>query len=348
MEKLKRISEYTLKNMRNGLDAGLIVHDIDLRMWAVQAQKEIEFGDVRFTALPWWLHHFKKAHRITSRKINKFITRKTLENREASQKQSEEFLQKVQSYFPTYGPENIYNSDQSCFQLEIHSGRTLTEEDNKQVARTIQSIPSTTHSYTIQPTISLFLVLKEPSGTFGPIVEQNVFRPSNVFVTASKSERLTSEYFNTSLKEVFFPNVESKSLLLIDSWSGHCPETVQQATRRNEELLAMLIPKGTTGKVQPLDLYGFRIWKNYVRHFSDRVTLLDYDINLHSRNNIIKLQSLVRNQLSSPRYRNLFRYARFQSGHIVKKPDEFENSVDLHFGNPLIRTVTLKAVPMVQ
>jgi len=45
--------------------------------------------------------------------------------------------------------------------------------------------------------------------------------------------------------------------------------------------------------IQPLDVYGFRIWKNFVRTFSDRVLLLNYDINLHLRNNIIKLQSLT-------------------------------------------------------
>ena len=64
----------------------------------------------------------------------------------------------------------------------------------------------------------------------------------------------------------------------------------------------MIILEGTTGKVQPLDVYGFRIWKNYVRHFSDSVVLLDYNLNLNIQNNIIKLQSLVHNQLSSPRY----------------------------------------------
>lgn len=130
------------------------------------------------------------------------------------------------------------------------------------------------------------------------------------------------------LKEVFFPNVGFKSLLLVDSWSGHCSKVVQEATPRNQELLAMIIPKGTTGKIQPLDVYGFRIWKNYVRHFSDTVILLDYDLNLHLRNNIIKLQSLVHNQL----YQNIFRYAWFKSGYITKKPDEFENPVDFAFG----------------
>ena len=90
----------------------------------------------------------------------------------------------------------------------------------------------------------------------------------------------------------------------------------------------MTIPKGSTGKVQPLDVYGFRIWKNYLRHFSDSIILLDYDLNLHIRNNIIKLQSLVYNQLSSPRYHSLFESSWFKSGYVTEKPGEFENPAD--------------------
>ena len=70
----------------------------------------------------------------------------------------------------------------------------------------------------------------------------------------------------------------------------------------------MIIVKYTIGKVQPLDVYGFRIWKNYVRYFLDSVILLDYVLNLQIRNNIIKSQSLVHNQLSSPRCHSPFKY----------------------------------------
>ena len=73
------------------------------------------------------------------------------------------------------------------------------------------------------------------------------------------------------------------------------------------------IPKGTTGKIQPLDVFGFRIWKNFVRYFSDSVILMNSDVNLHLRNNIIKLQSLVHNQSSSPRYINIFKQGWFKS-----------------------------------
>lgn len=60
---------------------------------------------------------------------------------------------------------------------------------------------------------------------------------------------------------------------------------------------------------------------------------MDYDMNLHLRNNIIKLQSLVHNQFSSPRYINFFKYSWFKSGYIDKRPDTFENPVDFSYGD---------------
>ncbi|XP_046601788.1 uncharacterized protein LOC124295510 isoform X2 [Neodiprion lecontei] len=140
VEKLARISEYTLQNMKNAIDAGLIVHDTDLRRWALQAQGLISHKDFRFKASPTWLLHFKKIHRVTSRKINKFVTRKSVENSEYLHKSAEEFLKRVEPYISEYGyGQNIYNSDQSGFQIEIHSGRTLTEEGTKQVSCIVQS-----------------------------------------------------------------------------------------------------------------------------------------------------------------------------------------------------------------
>jgi len=58
---------------------------------------------------------------------------------------------------------------------------------------------------------------------------------------------------------------------------------------------------------------------------------LENDINLHERNNIIKLQSLIYNQLSSPRYHNLFKYSWFKSSYTNERPEEFENPVQYSF-----------------
>ena len=81
--------------------------------------------------------------------------------------------------------------------------------------------------------------------------------------------------FQTCLEKVFFSKVGPTSVLLIDSWTGHCLGVVRQATPAGKNIIPIVKPKGTTGKVQPLDAYGFLIWKNDVRHFSDSVILLD-------------------------------------------------------------------------
>lgn len=114
------------------------------------------------------------------------------------------FVNKIRPYLSKPGPQNIYNSDQSGFQLEIHSGRTLAVEGTSKVECLVQSVSATTHSYTIQPLISadgrllspLFIVLKEATGRFGPIVEANLFKPRNVYLTASKSGKLTSGMYD--------------------------------------------------------------------------------------------------------------------------------------------------------
>lgn len=135
------------------------------------------------------------------------------------------------------------------------------------------------------------------------------------------------------MEKIFFPNVGPNSILLLDSWSGHCPKIVEERTPPNKIVNVKKIPTGTTGKIQPLDKYGFRIWKNYVRHFSDAVMRMNCNMKLHDRNNIIKLQSLVHNQFSSPRYKNLFKYSWYDSGYIEEKPEKFENPVDFGFGD---------------
>jgi hypothetical protein len=203
-EKLHRIGHYVLENFKNSIEAGIIVHDINLRRWALQAQEEIGNTDIRFKASKHWVNKFKKSHRIVGRKINKFITRKTLENLDNLKSEANKFVNKIKPYLSKPGPQNIYNSDQSGFQLEIHSGRTLAVEGTSKVECLVQSVSATTHSYTIQPLISadgrllspLFIVLKEATGRFGPIVEANLFKPRNVYLTASKSGKLTSGMYD--------------------------------------------------------------------------------------------------------------------------------------------------------
>lgn len=127
------------------------------------------------------------------------------------------------------------------------------------------------------------------------------------------------------------PNTGARSLLLLDSWTGHCPASLNPHIPADKVAEILTIPKKTTGMVQPLDVYGFRIWKAFVRKFSDIVILENYNVDLHQRNHVIKMQSLIHNQLSAPKFQNLFAYAWYKSGYLDIRPGRFEHPVAFAF-----------------
>ena len=52
------------------------------------------------------------------------------------------------------------------------------------------------------------------------------------------------------------------------------------------------------------DMYGFRVWKIFIRKFSDLVKSEELKIDLFHRDNIFKIQYITHHQFSSPRYVN--------------------------------------------
>jgi len=55
------------------------------------------------------------------------------------------------------------------------------------------------------------------------------------------------------------PNIGRKNMLVLDSWTGHCPSQLEQYIPEEKEVKFMIIPKKTTGFIQPLDMFSFRI-----------------------------------------------------------------------------------------
>jgi len=86
-----------------------------------------------FKALETWLKIFKIKHDIVSRKIIKFVTQKFLLSKQNLENKCNTFIENVKYYICQYEQENIYNSDQSGFQLEPHSGRILAHKGVKKV-----------------------------------------------------------------------------------------------------------------------------------------------------------------------------------------------------------------------
>jgi len=68
-----------------------------------------------------------------SRKISKFINRSSKTNQKQLQIACQKFISSVKSFIDLFEIQNIYNADESEFNLKIHSGRTLTIQGVKTV-----------------------------------------------------------------------------------------------------------------------------------------------------------------------------------------------------------------------
>lgn len=204
----------------------------------------------------------------------------------------------------------------------------------------VKSMNAITHSYTVMPIISLagkligpvFICLQEPTGKLGPRVSQSLYRANNIHVTCSKSGKLTKTHIQYWAKNVLCPSVSKDCLLLLDSWSGQTdPSIYEQIFDKNITCKQMQIPPKTTGDIQPLDRYFFRQWKYLKQKIYDRVAIDEMNVEICSRNCILKIQSLIHNQLSAQRFSNLIKYAWYSSGYTTNTPGHFENVKDVCF-----------------
>ncbi len=328
-DKLQEIWEHTLNEFKKAVDRLLPIHDHDIQRWARKKARELNFD---FIASKKWIWKFKSANRICSRKITKFVTSRYKQESEQIAATAQLFVESALITFSDYSLNQILNTDQSGFNYEMYSGRTLAPKGQKEVLSTVKSLHATTHSFTIQPTISLdgqllsplFLCLQEVSGQFG--VRTQVFRPENVAVYCSSSGKMSKELVKSWLLDSILPSMGNKALLLLDSWTGQSDRKIFEDLLTGDKQINILkIPPKTTSLIQPLDVYFFRQWKIMARKFFERVLLDDIDLDLKQRNNTIKLHSLIHNQLSSPRFQPMIRYAWFRSGYLTQDPGRFDN-----------------------
>lgn len=126
-------------------------------------------------------------------------------------KQADEFVENIKKEISIIGPDNVYNTDQSGFNLEMHAERTLAFVRTLKVESLAQSINSLTHSYTIQPIITasgllkspLLIVTQEKGGCFGPIFEKTLYKAENIVTFASQSGKLSSKLAVQWFQDIF-------------------------------------------------------------------------------------------------------------------------------------------------
>ncbi|CAF3411410.1 unnamed protein product [Rotaria sp. Silwood2] len=180
MQKLENVNNYVYHKFEQARQSYLPVHDLDLRRWGLEKAKQELLHD--FVASEKWLFNFKIQHNICSRKVTKVVTTKQVTNKEEVQHSADEFVSSVRDLVPKYDPDYVINTDQSGIQLEFHSTRTLSYKGETTTALTVRSKNAITHSFTVQPCVSLsgklvgplFLGLKESTGYLSENVRVSV------------------------------------------------------------------------------------------------------------------------------------------------------------------------------
>lgn len=97
-----------------------------------------------------------------------------------------------------FDPNEIFNTDQSGFNYIVNTNRTLSHMSERITTATVNSLFPLTHSYTIQPLLSmsgqltgrLYVNLREKDGKFGPQVINTMANFSNLYVTCTSSGKL--------------------------------------------------------------------------------------------------------------------------------------------------------------
>ncbi|CAF1525362.1 unnamed protein product [Adineta ricciae] len=124
---------------------------------------------------------------------------------------------------------SIQNTDQTVFELEVRSTRTLSYVGEKATLLSVGSSNKITHRYTVQQIINmarefvgpLFIYLQEKNGVMGERVRKNLFRADNINGTCSASGKLTTSLIKYWIKNCLSLFIcDSRTRLLSDSWRG--------------------------------------------------------------------------------------------------------------------------------
>lgn len=296
-----------------------------------------QIGLDTFSASSSWLLRWKKKHRIVSRKGTRVVSTKGILEAPQVRQSGVDFVNRIKPLIPIYGEENVYNTDQSGFKLELYSGRTLEEKGAKSIELSYQQKNSATHSYTIQPTYSasghsfspLLIVLAEKDGRFGVRVQSSMFKHPVLFSRATTSGLVTKPVIKDWYEHVFYKNCGEQCILLLDSLASYKDqEYYDQVKPDHIDCRVEVIPPGTTGQVQPCDVGIFRSLKSFHTRISNAVRLYCPEISVYSRDSILRLTAATHIQFSAPILKDFIRHSFVKSGYV-------ERMCENHFYSPL-------------
>ena len=299
----------------------LTVHDRDIKRWGLVYAKKHHIDN--FKASDHWVNDFKKTCRISNRRVTKFVSKVSVENLEDIVVRAEKFVEDVRKLIKEYGPENVYNMDQSGFERSMMSHTTLASTGSSQVQVLTQSVSGTTHTYTIQPIVSasgrfvlpLTICLQEKDGKFGDRVKEGMYKNTDlIYSIASQSGKMGTSQLKDWFVNVMLKQCGNKFVLVVDSYTAH--KAFRELIPKDANIRIVTIPAGATGMIQPLDVYGFRYWKQFARFLTSEVIMSKPEVQMYTRDSIIKLQAVLAYQFSSEKLTNFWKYSWVKSGYI--------------------------------
>ena len=155
---------------------------------------------------------------------------------------------------------------------------------------------------------------------------------------------MMKEHFKRFFLSVLNPHLSTKSVVLCDSWSGHKDEQILLEASGGKDVDLKIIPPKTTKYTQPLDVYFFRQYKIYAKRITDFIKLHSSNMQpkLHDRFFIVKLHSVIYNQLSAEAYKPMYRYAWRNAGYVIGEPlDNFIGVIDVAFSIDIIECAVM-------
>ncbi|CAK9799263.1 hypothetical protein ANTPLA_LOCUS1961 [Anthophora plagiata] len=281
--------------------------------------------------------NFKRKHNIRQRQVTRYVSRRKITTLQEIEESAKRFQHQTKNIITagTIPPHFIINTGQTGCEYRTSIKRSLLSHKGEKATQiAIDSIFKMTHSYTAQYLIpKVFICLQELKGSFGlqvqNIVESLMNQYENVFITCTKSGKLTTPRYKEFLENVLKPYVEKNEFcLMIDSWSGQTDNSLYNDlfydNENNTTCTLKVVPLQCTSICLPCDVYFYRQVKILLKQMQNSTFILQENRSLHSREDAIKMHSLIHNQLSAPIFEKMVQYALYASG-LTKSCEIFLN-----------------------
>lgn len=324
-----------------------------LQQWAMAISLPLLSEDFQFFASHSWIKRFKQKYKIKRKKITRFVSSREYPSLKEILEAAERFQTQTKAIMSEFDLDFVINTDQMGCQYQMLYNQSLIPQHLQNVLPKKKSLHDTSQLYTVQYSITasgkllpvVFLCMQEPLGKFNPTVQRNIntlmTEYKNVFVTCSKSGKLTKLIYMDYLKYCLSPYVETnKFLLLIDSWSDQTDTTLYDDIFEDETGKASctikVIPSKCASLCQPCDVYLHQQIKSFIKRLQICSPLLQEHGEINTREDAIKIHSLILHQLSAPVFKPMLLYAWFTSK-LIEDQSVFLNVNEVCFSVSILK-----------